>query len=332
MAATSRVSYGDEECILLESGSFTAKVLPGVGGNCISFDDSGLDHHYLRTPGEGELSRFREAPARWGIPFLCPPNRTADGVFRVGERSYRFPINEPENHNQLHGPFLRLPWAVEDRGTDGDAAYVLLGQSIEKSHPAFAMIPHRHHITMRYVLSPRRLAQEVTVENRSDSPLPFMLGFHTVLRVPFAPGSSPEDYRVRVPIAKRWERGGRMLPTGRLLDLSPIEQELRSDGVPPQGVRWGDYYSGDPGDHRVTLVDARARTRLAYEVGPWFRHWVVWNDDAASGFFCAEPQTCTVNAPNLDIPHEDSGLFFVGPGQSWSDRCTLAPEPVSGVQ
>lgn len=322
----SRVRYADESCVLLRSASFEAKLLPRVGGNCISFDDLERRFRYLRTPSEDDLDAFRSYPARWGIPILFPPNRTADGRFTINGRSYRFPINEPENGNHLHGPFLTIPWKVQDLGTDGDTAYVLLEQDVDQHHPVFEMIPHRFRLSLRYSLSSSGLKQDVTIKNRSEAPLPGMLGFHTALRTPFAAGSSPDDCRVRVPINQRWECNDRLLPTGKLLELTTREKELATRGIPPQHERWSSYYSAadtENGRRQATVSDLRIGSQLVYEVASAFSQWVLWNDDAESEFFCAEPQTCTPNAANLDVPREQTGLFLIEPGEVWHQECKL---------
>jgi aldose 1-epimerase len=44
----------------------------------------------------------------------------------------------------------------------------------------------------------------------------------------------------------------------------------------------------------------------------------VYNGAANGRFFCPEPQTSMVNAPNVDLPPDQTGLIRLEPGQKWN--------------
>ena len=52
--------------------------------------------------------------------------------------------------------------------------------------------------------------------------MPCMLGFHTAVNAPFAPGSNMEDCTFSMTIGDRWELDQRMLPTERTQPLSSM--------------------------------------------------------------------------------------------------------------
>jgi aldose 1-epimerase len=67
--------YQGEEAVLIGFGSYTAVMLPGIGGNLISFRDEENGYHILREPTAEDWSSFVKRPMIHGIPVLFPPNR-----------------------------------------------------------------------------------------------------------------------------------------------------------------------------------------------------------------------------------------------------------------
>ena len=43
----------------------------------------------------------------------------------------------------------------------------------------------------------------------------------------------------------------------------------------------------------------------------------MWNDKGFNGYFCPEPMTAMIDAPNLDMPREQTGYCEVAPGESY---------------
>jgi len=48
-----------------------------------------------------------------------------------------------------------------------------------------------------------------------------------------------------------------------------------------------------------------------------YRFWFFWNGGGGLELLSAEPMTWMVNAPNLDLPPEITGLQVIEPGQTW---------------
>ena len=71
------------------------------------------------------------------------------------------------------------------------------------------------------------------------------------------------------------------------------------------------------------IEDASKGLRLVYEVGNSYKHWMIWNDTGDKGFICPEPQTWVVDAPNLGLPDEETGLRILSPGETWGDSCKI---------
>lgn len=321
MAASYEGEYQGEKAIWLKAGSYEAAVLPERGGNLVAFRDAERGFRFVREPKTEEMDTFRQRPMVHGIPVLFPPNRYEDGKFPWNGRTYELPVNELPRNNHLHGFFFNIPWQVDDFGADGDTAYVVVAQRVTESHEAYAHFPHRFTIKIRYSLSERGLTQEVGVRNDGSEPMPCSIGFHTSLNAPFAPGSSAADCVARLTIGERVAMNERMLPTGELAPLNEEEKRFAGEGITPYFAQLDHHYTAVPqdGSNRMELLDTRLNVKLVYDAGAAYRFWMVYNADAASGFFCPEPQSGMVNAPNAPFSAEEIGLVSLAAGEVWQE-------------
>lgn len=324
-------TYNGEKAVTFAFGRYKAMILPDVGGNLVSFTDIQRNLSFLRTPEANEMSAFKSRPFVYGIPVLFPPNRYEDGAFTWNERKYRFPVNELAKQNHLHGFLHNIPWAVEDSGVAESLTFVLLSQEVDETHPVYQYWPHHFKITLRYSMSDNGLKQEVQVKNLGPESMPLMLAFHTTLNVPFSKESSLHDYTYKATIGDRWELSERMLPTGGFQELSTGEQKLKNEGIDPFFEEMDNHYTSLPqnGMNYMALTDHRLGVRLIYNVGTKYSHWMIWNNYANGGFFCPEPQTSVVNAPNISLSNDESGLIVLNPGQVWTETSNFSLEHVS---
>ncbi|MFC7442602.1 aldose 1-epimerase [Laceyella putida] len=300
---------------------YAAVVLPEVGGNLVSFRDVEREYAFIREPQAEEMALFAECPLLHGIPVLFPPNRYEDGAFQVAGQAYRLPITEPAHHNHIHGFFFKAPWGVSQVGETDSSVFVELVQSVDKQAKTYAHFPHLFEIRIRYALSTQGLEQHVAVTNQGSDAMPCMLGFHTSISAPFAKHSTMDDMRVSLTIGERIELSGRMLPTGNTVPLQPEERLLKQAGVSPFFAELDHHYSAEPqaGSNRMVLTDLKEQVRFIYDAGTKYRFWMMYNGDAKSGFFCPEPQTNMVNAPNVPLSAEQTGLVLLEPGETWSE-------------
>ncbi|WDL99523.1 aldose 1-epimerase [Alicyclobacillus sp. ALC3] len=318
--STQDITYLGEPAVLLRAGPYEAIVLPAFGANLISFRDRQRDLRFIREPDSMRV--LREKPVAYGIPFLFPPNRYESGEFDVNGVQYRFPINEPEHHNHLHGMLYAMPWTVESTDSGETTARVVLQHAVDDRHPMFAHFPHVFVITIDYELSAKGLTQRVRVVNKGTQAMPCMVGFHTAIQVPFSDQSSVQDYRTMVTVGERWELDERHLPTGSLLPLSEYEADLARQGAAPFAIEMDNHYTANPqcGRNFASIEDAHLGLRLVYDAGTKYRHWMLWNDEAGGQVFCPEPQTNVVNAPNLGMDATRTGLLVLGAGESWQEE------------
>ncbi|BBI34899.1 aldose 1-epimerase [Cohnella abietis] len=312
-------TYENEPAILLKHGSYSAILLPRIGGNLISFRDDDRDFRFIREPEGADWEAFVEKPIVHGIPVLFPPNRYDGGVFEFDGRTYRFPINEEETGNHIHGFISQSEWEVVSLNSSEQESSVTVKLIFDEKHAGYVYFPHQIVFSQTFTLSNRGLEHRFEALNESDVAIPFMLGFHTSLNAPFASGSSKDDLECGISIGERWELNERMLPTGDQLALSEGELLLKEGKGSPYCASFDNHYtSSGVGVNETTIYDRRLNVRFVYEAGEAYKHWMVYNAEANGKFFCPEPQTGMVNAPNLKLPEEITGLIRLEPSQQWA--------------
>lgn len=312
-------TYETEPAILLKHGSYSAVVLPGLGGNLVSFRDDEQNFRFIREPEGADWESFAKRPMVHGVPVLFPPNRYDAGKFEFDGRKYELPINEEHTGNHIHGFVNESPWEVVSFGSTEKESTVTVKLRFDENHPDFTYFPHTCTLSQTFTLSKEGLTQQFDAVNESSQAMPFMLGFHTSINAPFAPGSSIEDIECGIAIGERWELSERMLPTGRTQPLSEGELLLKEGKGNPYCESLDNHYSASGvGANAMTLYDKRVNVRFVYDAGQAYKHWMVYNAAANGSFFCPEPQTGMVNAPNVALPAEQTGLIRLEPGQQWS--------------
>jgi aldose 1-epimerase len=317
--------YLTEKAVWLKAGRYEAVMLPVIGGNLAAFRNTVDGHRYLHEPGPEDWEAFRARPLQHGIPVLFPPNRYEDGKIPWNGQTYQLPVNETLENNHLHGFLYNIPWKLQSYGTTQEQAYVTVSISVDRHHPIYAHFPHEFTVQLRYSLSEQGLEQRVSVRNEGPEEMPCMLGFHTAVNAPFTEGGSAEHCRMKMTIGKRWKLNGRMLPTGEQLELSETEREMKDGGIYPFGEVMDNHYTAEPHEelNRMELTDRRTGVKLVYETGRSFKQWMIWNNFGNEGFFCPEPQTSLVNAPNVNLSYQETGLISLTPGETWEETSRL---------
>ncbi|MFC5649109.1 aldose 1-epimerase [Paenibacillus solisilvae] len=318
-------TYQGEKAVWFQFGRYEAAILPEIGGNLIAFRDNENKYTFLHEPTLDEMESFKARPFIHGIPVLFPPNRFEDGKFLWNGRTYQFPVNEPATGNHLHGFVHSEKWDVTDFGSSAAESFVTVSLTVDEQHAVYKYLPHKFTIKLRYSLSAEGLSQQILVRNEGQDVMPCLFAFHTSVNAPFAPESSAKDYRVKLTIGERWELNERMLPIGTYQPLTADEELLKGEGVYPFFDSMDNHYtaSAQNGRNRMELTDTKLGATLVYDVGTSYKQWMIWNNNATEGFFCPEPQISLVNAPLVDLPADDIGLFSLAPGEIWEESAIL---------
>ena len=61
------------------------------------------------------------------------------------------------------------------------------------------------------------------------------------------------------------------------------------------------------------VEDIASGKKICYQVSPEYRFWIIWNDKGFNGYFCPEPMTAMIDAPNLELPADVTGYQELRP-------------------
>lgn len=324
------IKWKGHDCIRFISGGYEAIIVPEVGANIIQlkYNPEGLD--LLRTPKEDvSFEEFKDLPQIYGLPVLFPPNRIEDGTFKFENRIYKFPINEPEKNNYIHGFIKSDRWNVVRKEIVKNKVIITVKFDFTKDHRYYKYFPHEYSFKMEYKLSEYGLEQTTSITNLSDENMPICVGYHTAFNIPFKKGSSKDDYRLIASVNKKWRLNERSLPTGENCRLNSVENHYLSDGIKPLEHPVDDIYSLENlningKDFRGAIIEnAKEKIKVFYEMGEEYKYMMLWNDMGDKGYACIEPQSCIINAPNVKLDNSVSGFKSLKPKESWKASCKI---------
>lgn len=293
----------------VKAGGYEAKILPEIGGNLISLKkgDAELLHQY------DTLESIAQKPTWYGLPVLFPPNRIEDGVFTFEGRRYEFPRNEVTRNNSLHGFLQDRPWKLAVvKDSDGESQVCLTFEAREGSD-FYPYYPHVFTAQILYTLNHDGLTQEFKLRNDGTGKMPFGLGWHSAFRAAL-------DTTIQVSVDSRVVMSERMLPTGDVLALSEEEEKMRTEGLSPFYADLDGHFTSKPLEgnfHGAVITTPSLGIKTWYEVDSAYKHWMIWNCEREGSFICIEPQNWRVNAPNLPISEEESGMASLLPGENF---------------
>ncbi len=320
-----KILWQGVDAVLLETGVYEAIIVPSVGANLVKLYNKEKQVDILRTPTNEEMEIFLSRPQIFGVPLLFPPNRIEDGKYSFAGKNYEFPITIPAQNNYHHGIIKSQAFTVTRTRFSADAVEVELSYFSNRINNAiFANFPHEFVCKIRIILTDNELTHIVSITNAGTEPMPVGVGFHTPIRLPFSTNTDKSDYKLRLSAGKRWELSDRSLPTEKLLDLSAEESLLRTEGMTVTGkpieIALTDEAITENGKpyHGAILTDTKNKVSVYYEVDKEFKHWTLWNNGGEVDWVCPEPQTWAINAPNLNLPREITGLQGISAGKTWS--------------
>ncbi|NMM63979.1 aldose 1-epimerase [Clostridium sp. P21] len=333
-ASIKEVLWKNHKAVQFSAGGYEALIVPEVGANVIEFRNTIKEVSILRSPNDDlEFEEFKSRPQVYGLPVLFPPNRIEDGKFKVGDKVYQFPINEPKNHNYIHGFIKNDRWQITKKEiiSKGEVEIEAVF-NFNKEHSFYKYLPHEFQFKLIYNLSNKGLKQTTSITNLSDKEMPIGIGYHTAFNVPFHEESKDEDYRIIASIGKRWVQDERNLPTEEILDLTEKEKQYVNKGIIPLGYKIESHYTlkninVDGSEfHGAIIEDISKKLRVVYEMGKEYKHMVIWNDMGDKHYVCIEPQTCVINAPNINLDDNITGFKTLAPKDTWKESAKIYVE------
>jgi galactose mutarotase-like enzyme len=261
--------------IELRSKTARAVILPEYGGRLhqVFITHGGGEEPLLWGPADP--AAYTAAPTRGGAFPMAPwPNRVAAGRFPWEAGEYELPL--AAKPNAIHGTVSDVPWRVVARTARVCELAVDLG----------GRWPWPGTAWQRIEISDTSLRMKLEVRSSRDA-FPAGAGWHPWFRRDaFGAG----DVRVTIPAAARYLAVDD-LPTGEVVEPAD-EYDLR-DGAALGGRRIDTCYRELSG---AVGIDWGALS-LRIDVAAPAPHVMCFTPEYA---FCIEPQTCAVDAFNLD--------------------------------
>ncbi len=309
----------NEHIVDIDTSVWHAEVVVTNNANLIRLHHKPSGTDVLRTPAT--LSALREKPEHYGMPLLFPLGRIAGGTYTWNARTYRFPINDPENNCNLHGLIMQEPWNLEGFKESGNETKLTLSYTHDRTRSTFPGYPHEFKLILRYVFSPEAVHQQTELTNLSNAPMPFGLGFHSAFNV-------PQNSLMMVPTDSVYYEISpeTKVPTGERHPVPAAFDYRNPDGSSPGNHSVGMLTQITPTNNFRGAVIYHPHAKVIYEVDKAYKFWALWNEGGGKGFFCIEPLTCLSNAPNLDLPPSQTGLQTLQSNQLWTGNTRIKVE------
>lgn len=325
-----------QESIRFSAGGYKALIVPGVGANVVELKNLSKGASILRTPDDDlEFESFKNRPQVYGLPLLFPPNRIEDGKFKVGDREYQFPINEPARNNYIHGFIKNDKWDITKKEIiSDDEVQIEATFNFTKEHEFYKYLPHEFQCKLCYNLSGEGLKQTTKITNLSSEKMPVGIGFHTAFNVPFNSDSNDNNCKLILSIKDKWPQDHRNLSTGESVALTESEEHYLDNGVSLMGDPieaqymlkkmniMGREFNG------AIITDESKNMRVVYELGDKYKYITIWNDNGDKGYACIEPQSWIINAPNINLDEDITGFKTIAPMETWSEETRIFVEDI----
>ncbi len=295
------------------------EVVPSLGGTVHSLSlvpqtgDKARPILYGDTPDE--LISNPWFRGRVLFPFN---DRIPAGNYTFRGEEYSLPPNDKESGDAIHGFLYRIPLSVTGEESDNGCARITLSGQISNEEG----YPFTPNLSIQYTLHPSLFRIDFHISNKSDTPLPWSLGWHPYFFIPGRRDSLGKNgdcgkWRLTLPADRYVEVDRDLLPTGRKPDVNDSAFDFR-EGEKITDQELDLAFENRQGWTRLSGEDLEIRLEQDIEHFPFTQ--VFTHPDRRS--VALEPVTAATNAFN----HPDLGLSILEPGeeiQTWVQVRTL---------
>lgn len=306
-------------CAELGCGRYSALLAPSIGSMVLRLRDEVNGMDFFRYDEGVKLKDIAKCPVLYGFSTLYLPNRLGGGVLKTSDAVYRFPINEKPLNNFIHGFLHERKHTLVSLSAKENTAEAVTEYVYDWKDPMFRHFPLKFRLEVKYILSEKGLEHFYTLHNLSDKRLPVGIGSHTAIKAPFADKGNPEDIRMTIPVSEEIFLNPQQLCTGEQAVTQRCEIYNGGTMNPAFGDVNNQMFSVKTQEDRlpcVVIEDVKSGKKIFYRTGREYGFWLVWNCGGGQGYFCPEPMTWMINAPNLELPV--SGYREIAPGESFT--------------
>lgn len=314
--------FKGETCIELIAGDFRALIAPFNGSNVMKLENTALDIDILRNDLSLSPTELKAAAEVYGMPTLYLPNRLSHGNLKTSDAMYHFPCNDPLG-NHLHGFLHKRCHTIDDMYVEGESAVAKTSYVYDENDEFFETFPVSFKAEFVFTLTADGLDYSFTLTNLSKVQMPYGVCNHIAFKAPFTNGGSGANVRLQVPIGDKWELSDTCIPTEKTLPLTRYDMMYKEgDMVPVLQDIDNDLYTAEMNEldgkpfYGVIVTDKVTGVRVCYEVCDVMKYWIMWNDHGMKEFFCPEPMSWNIDAPNLSGDPAVTGYTELAPGES----------------
>ena len=248
-----------------------------------------------------------------GTPVLYPtPNRVRNGVFRYHGKVY----NQVKSGVRIleHGLVHNEAWNYDEPQVNQKSVSLTTWIDFAEGSPIFQAFPFKHRLSLEFRLTQAAVQVSYTIENRDNQAIPFGFGLHPY----FTKLSGDTGTSVVLPANYVMDYTSDLLPTGRLIDVSRTQFDLR-EKVELAALDLDHVFTGVPQGKCAEIFYDSLHMQVRIVTTSDFSHLVLYSP-RGENYFCLENQTCSTDAHNLadrNFPLE-SGLKFVPPGENYT--------------
>lgn len=307
----------------LKAGGYLAIIAPTVGSNVARLRDCKNKIEILRFHKENPIKKLTASPEVYGLPTLYFGNRLNHGVLRASDATYQWPTNEGRMQNHIHGFLHKRNHTVVETTVDGDKAIAKTQYIYDENDLFFEYYPVKFQADYEFILDENGLQYNFTLTNLSDKKMPYSVCNHTAFKAPFTKKGIGKNIRVEIPAVERCMIDWRCLPTGEFKALSPYDQQyVNGTKMVDKVVVNNDIYRVKSTEldakpfYGAIMTDIASGKRVCYEVDESYKFFIAWNDWGRKGYYCVEPMTAMIDAPNLDMPADITGYIELAPQES----------------
>ena len=258
-----------------------------------------------------------------GSPVLYPmPNRVRGGVYRFNGKAY----DQIKNGKRilLHSLVRDEPFQFESPVVSSDTITLTLWVDFKPGEAVYEGFPFAHKFSMSYILSEEGLEITYTVDNLSDSELPYGFGIHPF----FFRHSGDDETLVSLPAESVIVCDEDILPTGKVMSVEGTDFDMHIPR-PVMDLKFDTDFFSYPAGKSAEIHYLRSGYKVILKTTDEFNH-IIFFISPGNPWFCVENMTCSIDAHNLyaDGMQKESGLIVLPPGESKTGGITIAFEGI----